>query len=103
MHSKSNDARPAIGSYGFNTSGMNTSVLPGDNFYNFSVGTYVSEMVVPPDEMSWNPFIMLSNKVASQTRAVLESDQEAGKKTGLFYASYMNTDLLEKLDVSAFM
>ena len=32
--------KPQIGTFGFDTAGMDTTVAPGDNFYEFANGTW---------------------------------------------------------------
>ena len=44
------DPTPELGTYGFDTAGMDTSVLPGDNFYIYANGTWAKNTPIPADK-----------------------------------------------------
>ena len=39
--------KAAIGSFGFDSAGMDRSIAPGDDFYNYSGGTYLRNTPIP--------------------------------------------------------
>ncbi len=41
--------KPELGTFGFDTTGMNTTVRPGDNFYEFANGTWAKNTPIPAD------------------------------------------------------
>src|SRR5688572_4346013 len=45
-----------LGTYGFDAAGMDTSVRPGDNFYNFANGTWAKNTPIPADKSNYGMF-----------------------------------------------
>jgi putative endopeptidase len=54
------------GTWGFDLSGMDKSVRPGDNFFMFVNGTWYKNAVIPPDRSSTGAFQSL--RILSETR-----------------------------------
>ena len=92
-----------IGSWGFDMAGRDTSVRPGDNFFDYADGTYVKNLVIPPDQSRYGAFNVLRDLSEQRTHTILE--QAAAKtgagdpvgKAGAFYKAYMNDAAAEKL------
>lgn len=89
--------QPRMGPWGFNISGQNLSIRPGDDFYGFANGRYVNELSIPSDQSSWGPFSMLHNDSEFQVREILEEEATRDSKVGKFYASFMDEATLENL------
>jgi putative endopeptidase len=84
-------ARPQIGSYGFDTAGMDRTVDPGDNFYDYANGTWARTTPIPPDRSNYGMFTMLEELSNERTRAILEEQAGVpGSKIGDFYTSFMD-------------
>ena len=49
------DARTSF----FEKSGMDSSVKPGDNFFNYVNGTWVKNAVIPDDQSGWGTFYII--------------------------------------------
>jgi putative endopeptidase len=94
----------AQGKLGFNVKDMDLSVQPCENFYQYANGGWLKSQILPADKARWGSF----NQLADSNRVVLMSivkDLAASKslkpgspeqRVNDFYASAMNTELLEK-------
>jgi putative endopeptidase len=96
-------ASPKYGTWGFDTSGMDTAVKPGDDFFGYANGKWAARTQIPSDLTRFGNFDKLS--VLSEARAhAIAMDAAAGKlsdpdgaKIGAAYASFMNEGLADKL------
>ena len=93
---------PMFGTFGFDTAGMDRSVNPGDNFYDFANGTWQKTTEIPADKPIWGGFVVLDELSTKRTRDVIEtaaqSNAPAGsvqRKVGAFYASFMDEAAIE--------
>src|SRR6187402_1958687 len=62
---------PTYGTFGFDTAGMDKSVKPGDNFYNYASGTWQKTTVIPQDRSSYGMFHKLQDLSLERTRGIL--------------------------------
>ncbi|WP_306582490.1 M13 family metallopeptidase [Dokdonella sp.] len=89
-------AAPALGSFGFDTAGMDRSLTPGDDFYGYANGGWLQSVQIPPDRSSWNSFSTLGERALSDTRAILEAaagnTAAAGDEAriGAWYTAFMD-------------
>ena len=97
-------ASPKYGTWGFDLSGMDRSVKPGDDFFKFANGQWEARTEIPADRSNYGNFAMLRELSEARVHAILE-EAAAGKlddpdaaKIGAAYAAYMNEALAEKLD-----
>jgi len=88
----------------FSVSYMDRSVSPAVDFYSFANGQWVKDNPVPADKARWGGFTQLAERNSFLIHALLEeaaaSDNPIGtprREAGDFYASAMNTNLLEEL------
>jgi putative endopeptidase len=96
-------ASPKYGTWGFDTSGMDTSIKPGDDFFGYANGKWAARTQIPSDLTRFGNFDKLS--VLSEARAhAIAIDAAAGKltdpdgaKIGAAYAAFMNEALADKL------
>ncbi|HEV7384617.1 MAG TPA: peptidase M13, partial [Phenylobacterium sp.] len=96
-------ANPKYGTWGFDTSGMDTSIKPGDDFFGYANGKWAARTEIPSDRTRFGNFDKLS--VLSENRAhAIDMEAAAGKlsdkdasKIGAAYASFMNEALADKL------
>ena len=54
-------AGPELGSFGFDTDGMDKSVAPGDDFYLFANGKWAEKAVIPDDKSNYGMFTALGD------------------------------------------
>lgn len=89
-------ATPEIGTFGFDTTGMNTTVLPGDNFYEFTNGTWAKNTPIPADKSNYGMFTMLDDLSKERTRVIVEeAAKDPSSKIGLAYTAYTDTAAIE--------
>src|SRR4051794_6199743 len=53
--------RPQLGTYGFDDSGKDESVAPGDNFYQYANGTWEKNTPIPADKANYGMFTALDD------------------------------------------
>ena len=54
-------AKPEIGDFGFDLTGMDKSVQPGDDFYAFANGTWAKNTQIPADKSNYGMFTALAD------------------------------------------
>ncbi|MEJ7611553.1 MAG: M13 family metallopeptidase N-terminal domain-containing protein [Ferruginibacter sp.] len=86
----------------FDKAGMDTTVSPGDNFYNYANGNWVKSAVIPDDQTGWGGFYTLYEDNLKKLKGILEeaSRSNAAKgsleqKTGDYYTAGMDTVAIE--------
>ena len=89
--------KPTYGTFGFDTAGMDKSVLPGNNFVEYANGTYEKELVIPADRASYGMFTKLRDLSQERTRTIVETAAKTpsapgsdAAKVGDYYASFMD-------------
>jgi putative endopeptidase len=95
---------PKYGTWGFDVSGMDRSVKPGDDFFQFANGKWAERTEIPPDRTRFGNFDKLAVLSEARTHAILEdaavgklSDPDAAK-IAAGYKAFMDEALAEKLD-----
>lgn len=97
-------ARPApkYGSFGFDTSGMDKSVLPGEDFFAYANGEWARRTEIPADRGSLNGFSVLTELAAERTRGIIEGAATGrvvpgsdAARIGDYYASFMDEAAIE--------
>jgi putative endopeptidase len=95
---------PHYGTWGFDETGMDRSVKPGDDFYKFANGAWDASTEIPADRTRFGNFDKLSILSEARTRSIIE-DSAAGKekgpdatKIGDAYKAFMDEAMAEKLD-----
>lgn len=84
-------AKPAYGTFGFDTPGMDRSVQPGDSFYNYASGTWMKTTPIPADKSNYGAFNILSDLSEARTRGILdEQAKDPSSKIGIAYATYLD-------------
>ncbi|WP_164157322.1 M13 family metallopeptidase [Sandarakinorhabdus rubra] len=93
---------PAIGSFGFDTGGMDRSVKPGDDFNAFASGVYLKNLQIPADRAGAGPTYVLDDLSRERTRAIIEAAAaqraapgSTAQKVGDYYASFMDEAAIE--------
>ncbi len=88
----------------FDASGMDTTVSPGDDFFTYANGGWVKKTAIPGDQTGWGSFYQLYEENQLKTKAILDEAASSEAKTGSvekqvgdFYASGMDTALIDKL------
>src|SRR5882757_5828443 len=82
-------ARPAFGTFGFDETGMDRSVAPGDDFYAFANGNWAKTTAIPADKSSFGAFEVLQDLSDQRTNGLLETAAKTpASKIGRAYATY---------------
>ncbi|HEY7300101.1 MAG TPA: M13-type metalloendopeptidase [Xanthobacteraceae bacterium] len=100
-------AAPAIAPWGFDLSGADFTIRPGDNFFRYGDGRWYDRAVIPPDRSSDGVFASLSVTAEERVRGILERGADGvdssvrtdAAKIGAFYAAFMNAARVEALDM----
>ncbi len=94
--------RAGIGDYGFDTTGMNRAVKPGDDFNEYANGAWVRRTVIPGDHAYWGVWDVLDEQAQTQVRDILEEAGRANapsgsnlRKIGDYYAGFMDEAAVE--------
>ncbi|NBB52282.1 peptidase M13 [Rhizobium sp. CRIBSB] len=97
---------PRYGTWGFDLSGRDTSVNPGDSFFRYANGAALDRLTIPSDRTSYGSFALLrelsDNRMmglitglAERTNLAPGSDEA---KLADLYRSYMDEARVEQLD-----
>lgn len=90
-------SRATIGTFGFDVTGMDRSVRPGDDFYHFANGIWAKNTPIPPDKSNYGMFTVLDDLSKERTHAILkEALADPASKIGNAYASYMDAATVEE-------
>ena len=99
-------ATPHFGTWGIDLSGMDSTVKPGDNFFDYVNGKSDARTVIPADQNSYGVNEVLEDLSEARARAIVE---DLAKKQGLtgddykiatLYNSMMDEDTANKLDAA---
>ena len=91
--------KPAIGAWGVDLAGGDTSVKPGDDFFRFSAGKWFDATVIPADRASTGSFYDLRERTQDQLKTLITTAQP-GTKVASFYSSFMDEKRLEAVGIA---
>jgi putative endopeptidase len=100
-------AGASYGRWGFDASGIDPTVNPGDSFFDFANGGWDARTVIPADKSRFGMFDALTDKTQGQVRAIIEEaaksgappDTDAGK-IGTLYSTFMDEERIERRDLA---
>src|SRR3954465_14918648 len=82
---------------------MDTSVQPGDDFFDYANGTWVKNTPIPEDRSNIGGFYIADQERERQTRelldAILKSNPAAGSneaRIANYYRAYLDTDAIDR-------
>lgn len=88
---------PQLGTFGFDSAGMDTSVSPADDFYLYANGKWAAQTPIPADKSNYGMFTALDDLSKDRVKLVLDAEKDRkGSKAGDVYASYLDTATVEK-------
>lgn len=88
--------KPTYGTYGFDTAGMDTSVAPGDNFYQYANGTWAKNTPIPADKSNYGMFSVLDDLSKARTKDILDAAKnDPASKIGRAYSAYLDLKTVE--------
>ena len=101
-------AAHSAGKWGFDLSGRNMAVKPGDDFFGYANGTYIDKTQIPADRSWYGTINVLRDLSEARVHAMLDDAaatapvEAAGKdekaKVGAFYKAYLDEAAVEALD-----
>ncbi len=95
--------KPELGTFGFDTAGMDTSVRPGDNFYQYANGTWARNTPIPADKSNYGMFTKLDDLSKERTRLIIEeAAKDPNNKIGAAYASFLDEAAVEAKGLAPF-
>jgi putative endopeptidase len=95
--------KPEIGAFGFDESGMDRSVLPGNSFYKFANGAWDARTQIPADKSNYGMFTLLDDLSRERTKTLIEeSARDANSRIGATYASFMDEAAVEAKGLAPF-
>jgi putative endopeptidase len=96
-------ASPQIGSWGFDLSGRDAGIRPGDDFFRYSGGEWMRRETLPSDRTRWGTFDQLAERAERDTRSIIEDlaaspapDGTPQRKVGDFYRAFLDTTAIEE-------
>jgi putative endopeptidase len=88
--------KPQYGAFGFDSAGMDTSVAPGNDFFDYANGTWAKNTPIPPDKARYGMFNVLDDLSRERTRGIIEEQaKDPNSKIGNAYASFMDEAAVE--------
>ncbi len=95
-------AKAELGSFGIDSTAMNESITPGDDFYRYVNGTWLDTFEIPEDRTNYGSFTVLAERSEKQVKAIIEdaaaktaAPGSAEQKIGDLFASFMDTKTIE--------
>src|SRR5262249_36671407 len=94
-----------FGTWGFDISGENAAIKPGDDFFEFANGGWLAGTRIPADKTGISIDVLINNRTQAQLRNIMEeAPQHAGHepkdlkgKVGTFYRAFMDENRIEAL------
>ena len=92
-----------LGAYGFDTAGMDPTVLPGNNFYNYANGVWAKNTAIPADKSNYGMFTRLDDISRERTRLIIEEQaKDPASKIGLAYNAFLDQGAIEAKGLAPF-
>ena len=95
---------PNVTSSGIDTGNFDTTIDPGDDFYRYINGTWLTETTLPSDKSNFGAFTALGDEAEENLRRIIEdaaaTEAPQGsdmQKVGDFFTSFMDIDRIEAL------
>jgi predicted metalloendopeptidase len=95
--------KAVIGPWGFDLTGLDRTVRPGDDFYRFAGGAWLRTTQIPPDRARYGMFDKLDVEAERNVRAILEGlpaespPGSSAQKLADCYRSFLDTARIEAL------
>ena len=95
--------KPTYGTFGFDKAGMDATVQPGDNFYQYANGTWARTTAIPADKSNYGMFTVLDDLSKQRTREIIEETaKDSTSKIGNAYNSFLDTASIEAKGLAPF-
>src|SRR6185436_5861554 len=87
--------------------GMDKSIAPGDDFYQYVNGTWLKNTPIPPDKAAYGIFAIMVDETRKRTVSLIQDAAKTGaasgsdaQKVGDFYSSFMDEAAIESKGVT---
>ena len=96
------EEKPVFGAFGLDLTARDPSVKPGDDFYRYAEGHWLSTAHIPADRTRWGTFEELAIQSEDRVRNLIEGlprDAPAGslqRKVGDYYRAYLDTHAIDE-------
>ena len=95
--------KPTYGTFGIDTAGMNTTVTPGNDFFQYANGTWDKNTQIPADKSRYGMFNVLDDLSKERTRTIIEEQsKDPNSKIGAAYQSFMDEAAVEAKGLTPF-
>ena len=95
--------KPQYGTFGIDTAGMDKSVAPGDDFFEYANGLWAKNTPIPPDKARYGMFNVLDDLSKERTRTIIEEQsKDPNSKIGNVFASFMDEATIEAKGLTPF-
>jgi putative endopeptidase len=96
-------AKPKLGSFGVDVTGLDPATKPGKDFYTFAGGSWMKENQIPADRARWGMFDALREEADTNVRKILEEQAQTKAEKGTnvqkvsdFYSTYLDTAAIDQ-------
>ena len=94
---------------GIDLAGMDNSVRPGDNFFDYVNGGWMKATPIPPDKAGYGVGTILVDQTRKRTQALIQKAAASGsaggkpelQKIGDFYSSFMDEAAIERKGIAS--
>jgi putative endopeptidase len=98
-------AAPIVGTWGFDSAGMDRTVKPGDDFFRYANGGWDRATAIPEDRSGYGVDYVIADEAERRVRTILESDPAAvsgpahadAEKVHAAWLAFMDEARVEKL------
>jgi putative endopeptidase len=97
----------AYGRWGFDDTGIDPAVRPGDSFFDYANGAWVARTAIPADKARFGMFDALTDRTLEQVHAIVTDAARSGAapgtetgKIGALYAAFMDEERIERLGLA---
>ena len=98
-------AKPQYGAWGFDRAGVDPATAPGDDFFRYANGTWLTRTDIPPDKTVYSLRIVMSDAIDQRLHDLMEQLSAGAEheprttegKIGAFYKSFMDEPRVERL------
>ncbi|MEZ0333519.1 MAG: M13 family metallopeptidase [Gemmatimonadales bacterium] len=104
LPAQTNGTRPPAG---LDRAGMDTTVQPGDSFWQYANGTWLKQAEIPADRSSWGPADVLNELTDRRTADLIKQVATSGASAGSdrqrirdYYAAFLDTVAIERKGIA---